>query len=68
MTTLLRGVESVQAWRNDTYFDLNPYRGRQVLLYFEVRNDWDDSNGRTAVLVDDVSIQVCGTAAQGQNK
>jgi len=68
VTTLLRGVESAQGWRDDNHFDLNNYRGRAMLLYFEVRNDSHDANGRTAVLVDDVSIQLCGVAAHGKSK
>ncbi len=38
-------------------FDLLPYKGHTILLYFGSYNN--GSNGRTAMYVDDVSLEVC---------
>lgn len=46
-----------QAWHLMA-IDLTPYRGLQVVLYFNVFNDGDGL--RTAMYVDDVSIIACG--------
>ncbi|GAB4556577.1 MAG: hypothetical protein Kow0047_00170 [Anaerolineae bacterium] len=40
-------------------FDLTAYKGRTVVLYFEVYNNSTGSTGRTWMYVDDVSVQAC---------
>ena len=47
-------------WQYRT-FDLTPYRGRTVILYFEVYNNSTGSTGRTWMYVDDVSVEACTT-------
>jgi hypothetical protein len=44
-------------WKQVTY-DLSPYRGMAIVLYFNVINDGDGY--RTWMYVDDVSVNVCG--------
>lgn len=46
-----------QAW---TYhaFDLTPYQGQTIILYFNVYNN-GVGNRKTAMYLDDVSVQVC---------
>jgi len=46
-----------QTWTHHT-FDLTPYIGQTVILYFNVYNDGLD-NLKTAMYLDDVSVQVC---------
>ena len=46
-----------QTWTYHT-FDLTPYTGQTVILYFNVYNDGLD-NLKTAMYLDDVSVQVC---------
>ena len=46
-----------QTWRQHT-FDLTPYKGRTIILYFTVYNN-GEGNRKTAMYLDDVSIQVC---------
>jgi len=46
-----------QTWTNHT-FDLTSYKGQTIILYFNVYNDGMD-NLKTAVYLDDVSVQVC---------
>jgi hypothetical protein len=63
--TLLRNL--MQVLQNDTTwrraaFDLTPYRGQQLVLYFEVYNDSTGSAGRTWMFLDDVSVQACRPA------
>ena len=45
-----------RAWSEEV-IDLSQYRGRSLVLYFNVYND--GSGGRTAMYIDDVSLQVC---------
>jgi hypothetical protein len=54
---LPKSCSNSQTWTYRT-FDLTPYRGQTVMLYFDVRND-GEGNLKTAMYVDDVSIQVC---------
>ncbi len=54
---LVRDVADAQAWEYHT-FDLLPYRGQQVRLYFGVIND--GQGGITAMYVDGVSLRTCG--------
>ena len=46
-----------QTWTHHT-FDLMPYQGQTIILYFNVKNDGLDDL-KTAMYVDDVSVQVC---------
>jgi hypothetical protein len=53
----MRQVQTDGQWRHMT-FDLSPYRGRRIVLYFNVIND---GNGqRTWMYLDDVSVNLCG--------
>ena len=54
---VLRQVQNDGLWRQVTY-DLSPYKGMRIVLYFNVIND---GNGqRTWMYVDDVSVNLCG--------
>src|SRR5690606_35889588 len=55
---LLKTLENTRAWQQAT-FDLTPYRGTSLVLYFEVYNDSTGNTGRTWMFVDDVSVQAC---------
>jgi bacillopeptidase F (M6 metalloprotease family) len=46
-----------QTWTHRT-FDLTPYKGQTITLYFNVKND-GVGNLKTAMYLDDVSVQVC---------
>jgi uncharacterized lipoprotein YddW (UPF0748 family) len=46
-----------QTWTHHT-FDLTPYIGQTIILYFNVYND-GVGNLKTAMYLDDVSVQVC---------
>jgi len=46
-----------QTWKQHT-FDLTPYKGRTIILYFTVYNN-GVGNRKTAMYVDDASVQVC---------
>jgi hypothetical protein len=59
--TLMKVHENDRAWKRTT-FDLTPYRGMTLVLYFEVLNDSTASTGRTWMYVDDVSVLACPTA------
>lgn len=53
---LWRVTENTQAWKS-LQFDLTPFRGRTVAVYFNARNDGD--NLRTAMYLDDVRLVAC---------
>jgi hypothetical protein len=54
---VLRQVQNDGLWRQVTY-DLSPYKGMTIVLYFNAIND---GNGqRTWMYVDDVSVNLCG--------
>jgi len=54
---VLRQNRNVGTWTRVTY-DLSPYKGMDIVLYFNVIND---GNGkRTWMYVDDVSVNLCG--------
>jgi len=55
--TLLWRLASDEGWQ-PYEFSLDEYRGREVTLRFGVRNDGDGA--RTAMFVDDVSLELCG--------
>jgi len=46
-----------QTWTPYT-FDLTPYKGQTLILYFNVYND-GVGNLKTAMYLDDVSVQIC---------
>jgi len=46
-----------QTWTHHT-FELSAYKGQTIILYFNVYND-GIGNRKTAMYVDDVSVQVC---------
>jgi hypothetical protein len=46
-----------QTWTYHT-FDLTPYKGQTIILYFNVYNN-GVGNRKTAMYLDDVSVQVC---------
>lgn len=47
-----------RTWRHKQ-FDLTPYNGQQVTIYFGVRNDGEA--GKIAMIVDDVSLTSCNS-------
>lgn len=53
---VLRRLENDGVWKQITY-DLSPYRGQTVVLFFNVINDGNAK--RTWMFVDDVSVRVC---------
>jgi hypothetical protein len=55
---LRRWLEGGHTWREAT-FDLSAYRGRGLVVYFEVYNDNTGPEGRTWMFVDDVSVEAC---------
>lgn len=61
--TLMQVLEAGDAWRFAT-FDLTPYRGQMVVLYFEVFNDNISAGPRAWMHLDDVSVRGCGAAPQ----
>jgi hypothetical protein len=62
ITKLMTVLESDDTWHHRT-FDLTAYRGRSVVIYFEVYNDSTGTSGRTWMYLDDVSLQVCSGLA-----
>ncbi len=60
VATLMRDHQNAGAWQHAS-FDLTAYRGRELILYFEVYNNSDAAAGRTWMFVDDVRVQACQT-------
>ncbi len=58
IATLMQVLENAGSWRRAT-FDLTPYRGRSIVLYFEVFNDNISAGPRTWMFLDDVSVLAC---------
>jgi hypothetical protein len=54
---VLRRVQNDGQWHKVTY-DLSPYKGMRINLYFNTINDGDGQ--RTWMYVDDVSVNLCG--------
>ncbi|MDH7487543.1 MAG: hypothetical protein QHJ81_14870, partial [Anaerolineae bacterium] len=54
-----RALSNGRAW-SEQVVDLSTYRGQTLLVYFNVYND--GSGGRTAMILDDVSLQACPAA------
>ena len=61
IATVWKTLANSTAWQPTT-FDLTPYRGQSVVLYFEVYNDDISAGARTWLYVDDVSVQTCSEA------
>lgn len=53
---LWRVTENDRIWKH-LEFDLTPYRGRTLIIYFNARNDGDGL--RTAMYLDDVNLLIC---------
>ncbi|MCS7222237.1 MAG: hypothetical protein RML36_16085 [Anaerolineae bacterium] len=51
-------LRNEQSWRLEE-IDLTPYRGQDILVYFNVYNDGDGK--RTVLFLDDVTLQACYT-------
>ncbi len=62
IATVMKTLANKTAWQQTT-FDLTPYRGQSIVLYFEVYNDDISSGARTWMYLDDVSVQACSGAA-----
>jgi hypothetical protein len=58
IATLMKVLEHSDSWRQ-AHFDLTPYRGQSVVLYFEVYNDNISAGPRTWMFLDDVSVWTC---------
>jgi hypothetical protein len=56
--TLLKTLETAPTWRQAT-FDLAPYRGETLVLYFEVYNDDTTYGAKAWMYLDDVNVQNC---------
>ena len=61
ITTVWKTLANSTDWQH-TIFDLTPYRGQSIVLYFEVYNDDISAGARTGMHVDDVSVQACSGA------
>lgn len=61
LATVTKMLANATAWQQVS-FDLTPYRGQQVVLYFEVLNDNTSAAPRTWLYVDDVSARPCAPA------
>ena len=59
LASLMREPSNARQWLWREY-DLSPYLGRTIQLYFGVRND--GQGGSTAMYLDDVSVTTCGAA------
>ena len=62
IATVMKTLAGADTWQPVT-FDLTPYRGQSIVVYFEVYNDDTASGPRTWMFVDDVSAQSCSGAA-----
>jgi hypothetical protein len=58
IATLMKVLENSATWRKAT-FNLTPFRGRSLVLYFEVYNDNISAGPRTWMFLDDVSLVAC---------
>ncbi|RME85556.1 MAG: hypothetical protein D6775_02500 [Caldilineae bacterium] len=59
---LMKVLENDGVWKHAS-FDLTAYKGKSVVLYFEVYNNSTGSSGRTWMYVDDVSVLACEPGA-----
>jgi uncharacterized repeat protein (TIGR01451 family) len=58
LATVMKVLENSGDWQRRS-FDLTPYRGRSIVIYWEVFNDDLLAGPRTWMFLDDVSVQVC---------
>jgi uncharacterized repeat protein (TIGR01451 family) len=58
LTTVMKVLENSGDWLQRS-FDLTPYRGRSIVIYWEAFNDDLLAGPRTWMYLDDVSVQVC---------
>ena len=58
---LMQKLENDRTWKQAS-FDLSSYRGRSVVLYFEVFNDSTTGADLTWMYLDDVSVSACPPA------
>ena len=58
VTKLMQELDDDDVWKYRA-FDLTAYRGRSVVLYFEVFNDGTSTAGRSWMYLDDVSLKFC---------
>jgi hypothetical protein len=65
IATLMQMREEALSWRKAT-FDLTPFLGRDLVLYFEVYNDNISAGPRTWMFLDDVSVRTCGAVPPPQ--
>jgi len=63
IATLMRVRENNTAWQ-EKVFDLRPYRGRYVVIYFEVYNDNITGTDRAWMYLDDVQVLACSGAGR----
>jgi hypothetical protein len=61
IATVMKTLVNTTAWQQLT-FDLTPYRGQSIVLYFEVYNDDISAGTRTWMYLDDVRVQACSDA------
>ena len=61
IATVWKTLANSADWQHTT-FDLTPYRGQSIVLYFEVYNDDISAGARTWMYLDDVSVQACTQA------
>ena len=62
VATVWKTLADSTNWQYTT-FDLTPYRGQSIVLYFEVYNDDISTGARTWMYLDDVSVQACSDAS-----
>lgn len=60
--TIRAGLVSSDTW-SQVEWDLTPYRGQSIVLYFEVLNNDPVRAPRAWMYVDDVSVRSCATSA-----
>ncbi len=58
LATVMKVLENSGDWQQRS-FDLTPYRGRSIVIYWEVFNDDLLAGPRTWMFLDDVSVRVC---------
>jgi len=58
VANVLKVLEDDAGWKQRAY-DLTPFQGESLVLYFDVYNDSSAAGDRTWMFLDDVSLQVC---------
>jgi hypothetical protein len=64
VATLMKVRENNAAWQQKS-FDLRAYRGRYIVIYFEVYNDNISSPARAWMYLDDVKVLACSAGRGG---